>query len=73
MRTTLQIDDDVLESVRLIAAAEGRSVGVVLSDLARRMLRPSPVRFEGVFPVFDVPHGAPSISSDDVARGLADE
>lgn len=73
MRTTLQIDDDVLESVRLIAQAEGRGVGAVLSDLARRMLRPSPVRIDGGFPVFDVPDEARPITSDDVARGLADE
>ena len=73
MRTTLQIDDDVLESVRLIAQAEGRGIGAVLSDLARRMLRPSPVRFDGSFPVFDVPEGAPPITSDDVARALVEE
>lgn len=73
MRTTLTIDDDVLESVRLIAQAEGKGIGAVLSDLARRMLRPSPVRLDAGFPVFDVPDAAPKITADDVARALADE
>lgn len=70
---TLQIDDDVLESVRLLAEREGRSVESVLSDLARRMLRPSQLRDDGGFPVFDVPDIAPSITSDDVVAALDEE
>jgi hypothetical protein len=43
MRTTLAIDDDVLVAARAIARQERRSVGDVLSDLARRALhRPEP-------------------------------
>jgi hypothetical protein len=44
MRTTLDIDDDILAAVEEIAAAENRSVGAVISDLARQFLkrRPSP-------------------------------
>ncbi|HHV21030.1 MAG TPA: ribbon-helix-helix protein, CopG family [Propionibacterium sp.] len=38
MRTTLTIDDDVLEAVKEQARKEGRTVGNVLSDLARREL-----------------------------------
>ena len=42
MRTTLDIDDDVLEVVRQRASEEGRTVGEVLSELARQTLtRPS--------------------------------
>jgi len=41
MRTTLAIDDDVLSAAKEIAAVERRSVGEVISDLARRTLRPS--------------------------------
>lgn len=38
MRTTLSIDDDVLEAVKERARREGRTAGEVLSDLARREL-----------------------------------
>lgn len=41
MRTTLSIDDDVLEAVRERARRDGRSIGDVLSDLARRALNGS--------------------------------
>jgi len=68
VRTTLQIDDDVLESARVLAASDGRSVGAVISDLARRALRPTRPRTSGKFPVFDVPPGAPAITDEDVAR-----
>lgn len=45
MRTTLTIDDDVLTAARERAARERRSVGAVLSELAREALvglRPGP-------------------------------
>lgn len=38
MRTTITIDDDVLEAVKERARAEGRTAGETLSDLARRAL-----------------------------------
>ena len=42
VRTTLQIDDDVLEAARCIADDERVSVGEILSRLARRGLDPRP-------------------------------
>ncbi|WP_426264668.1 hypothetical protein [Sphingomonas sp. PWP1-2] len=39
MRTTLAIDDDVLLVARDLARQQRRSVGEVVSDLARRSLR----------------------------------
>ena len=42
MRTTLEIDDDVLEAAKRIAYAERKSAGQVLSDLARRSLEDAP-------------------------------
>lgn len=39
MRTTLSIDDDVLFAAKSIALREGRSLGEVMSDLARRALQ----------------------------------
>lgn len=36
MRTTLVIDDDILDVARAIADAESRSIGSVVSELARK-------------------------------------
>ena len=38
MRTTLQLDDDVLAAARVLARQRRRSVGAVISDLARQAL-----------------------------------
>jgi len=40
MRTTLSIDDDVLAAAKELAARQGKSVGEVISSLAREALRP---------------------------------
>jgi hypothetical protein len=63
MRMTLKIDDDVLEAARRVAAAEGRTLGKVVSELARRGL-PDP------FPVFEVPPDAPPITLQMVKDAL---
>jgi len=41
MRTTLSIDDDVLAAAKGLAIAQHRSVGNILSSLARQALRPN--------------------------------
>ena len=38
MRTTLQLDDDVLVSARVLARQRGESLGAVISALARKGL-----------------------------------
>lgn len=70
MRTTLSIDDDVLEDARRIAAAEGRSVGAVLSALARRSLAPAEIGTRDGLPVFEVAEDAPRITFDQVSQAL---
>jgi hypothetical protein len=40
MRTTLVIDDDVLSAAKEMAATENKSVGEVISSLARQALSP---------------------------------
>lgn len=40
MRTTLDIDEDVLESAKELAASRGTTAGRVLSELARSALTP---------------------------------
>ena len=39
MRTTLQLDDDVLDAARVLARQQHLSVGAVISELARQALR----------------------------------
>lgn len=73
MRTTLNLDDDVLRIARALAAAEDRSIGEVISDLARRGLLPRSDRLaeeEDGFPVFRVPEDAPVITDDMVRVAL---
>ena len=41
MRTTLDIDDDILEAVKEIASNRGATAGSVLSELARMALEPA--------------------------------
>lgn len=38
MRTTLDLDDDILQAAKELAAAQGSTAGKVLSELARRGL-----------------------------------
>jgi hypothetical protein len=40
MRTTLDVDDDVLQAARELAANRRTTIGAVLSDLARQALEP---------------------------------
>jgi hypothetical protein len=40
VRTTLDLDDDVVAAARELAASERRSLGSVISELARRGLTP---------------------------------
>ena len=72
MRTTLSIDEDVLQAARALAAAERQPLGRVISDLARRGLAPRADRIgsEDGFPVFKVDPNAPVITPDMVAAAL---
>jgi hypothetical protein len=56
VRTTLNLDSDVIDAAWALADAEGRSLGGVVSDLARRGLLPqeSSLDDEDGFPVFRV-------------------
>jgi len=41
MRTTLDIDDDILEAIKDIASNRGTTAGSVLSELARKAMEPA--------------------------------
>lgn len=73
MRTTVRIDDDVLEAARSLARLEDRSLGEVISDLIRRGLQPRPQTAGPTgFPVFEVSPKAPPITPE-MVREAADE
>lgn len=74
MRTTLSIDDDVLEAARAIAEQTRRSLGAVMSELARRGLEPRPdVRSRDGLPVFRVSEKARPFTPESVRQDLDDE
>ena len=74
MRTTLAIDDDVLLAAKEMAAMEHKSVGEVISSLARLTLRPNPSgqgTRNGV-PLLAVRRDAPRVTSE-LVRQLQEE
>lgn len=73
MRTTLTIDEDVLRAARSLAASEEKSVGEVISELARRGLAPRvELAEEAGVPVFRVSTAAAPLTPEMVRRA-ADE
>lgn len=73
MQTNLQIDDDVYQAAEKRAATENRSVGEVLSDLARKALKAEHGNgSRGGFPVFSVAEGTPQITLEMVKAADAD-
>ena len=70
MRTTLNIDDEILETARSLASERNVSVGSVVSELARRGLRrrtPAPARRNG-FPLFAVSRDSTPLTLGRVKR-----
>ncbi len=53
MRTTLEIDDDVLQAAKELAAAERKTAGRVLSELARQALTTSNEQTTAPFTLVD--------------------
>jgi hypothetical protein len=74
MRTTLAIDDDVLTTAREMAQSERKSVGEVITALARQALRPkvSVHATRNGVPLLTVPPGAPRVTSE-LVRQLQEE
>jgi len=73
MRTTLRIDEDVLRAARSLARAERKTVGRVVSELARKGLAPSrPRRDRGrsSLPVFDIPEGTSPLTPEMVRDAM---
>jgi len=67
MRTTLEIDDDVMQAAREMARLKNQGIGRMISDLARRGLAPevSPVvEIEDGVPVWKHSPGAVAVTSE---------
>ena len=74
MRTTLAIDDDILAAAKEMAATQRKSVGEVISSLARTALRPvpSPLSTRNGVPLLAVRPSAPRVTSE-LVRQLQEE
>ncbi len=69
MRTTLTLDDDILELAARQAKLRGVSLGRTVSDLLRKGLNAStPARDKGGLVVFHLPADSPKVTTDDVRR-----
>lgn len=65
MRTTVNLDDDVLRAVRSLAHERQASLGDVISTLVREALRPPErIGYDSDFPVFVVREGTPPITPE---------
>ena len=67
MRTTLTLDDDILELAARQAKARGVSLGKTVSDLVRRGLNaPTPSQAKGGLVVFQLPADSPRVTTNEV-------
>jgi hypothetical protein len=76
MRTTLNVDDDVLEFAKSLAGGRQISVGQALSELARRGIStPLGMKKDAVsgFWTFETPAEAPKFGLEEVQRALDQE
>lgn len=75
MRTTVSIDDDLLEAARGLAAQRNVSIGRVLSDLIRKGMNAArPMEMgKGGFPTFKVSPDARPITLETVKQAEEDE
>lgn len=72
MRTTIDIDEDVLTAAEDLAAARGSTAGKVVSDLVRQALAPQTEIRNGV-PLLPPRPEARRVTPEDVYRILDEE
>lgn len=74
MRTTINLEEDVLRAAKSLARERGVSLGTVVSDLVRQALRPPErVAYDRDFPVFEVREGAGPITPEMVRVALEED
>jgi hypothetical protein len=74
MRTTLNLDDDVLETAKSLATRDRKPLGSVISDLLRHAVEPppSPQQVRNGIPLFPVSQGARPVTPE-IVNELLDE
>lgn len=80
MRTTLNLDDDVLETVKAVAARDRKALGIVVSDMLRRAVEPPvepPVEalrsVRNGIPLFPVSANAQVVTPEQIKKLLEDD
>lgn len=76
VRTTVTLDEDVYQAAMHLSQASGQSLGRVLSQLARRGLKPNDTTAaatQGRFPVFAVAPDAPIIPASRIQRVIDED
>jgi hypothetical protein len=74
MRTTLNLDDDLVEAAKALARERGATLGEVVSDLARRGLGPREApRCRNGVPLLRHRPGAPPTDMELINRLLDEE
>ncbi len=74
MRTTLNLDDDVLQLLKTYASDRSIALGEAASELVRKAFRtPVQMRLENGFYVVDLPSTGPKVSSARVKELLEEE
>jgi hypothetical protein len=69
MRTTLSLDDDILELAARQAKLRGVSLSKTVSDLLRRGLScPTPAQNKGGIVIFKLPDDSPTVTTEEVRR-----
>ncbi|MCY4411672.1 MAG: hypothetical protein OXC27_14545 [Caldilineaceae bacterium] len=72
MRTTLNIDDDLLAVARALAERNGTSLGSAISEPARRGFADMDnLEFDDCIPFFRVAPNARTITNEDVKEALS--
>ena len=74
MRTTLDLDDDVLQAAKELAALRGKTAGQIASELMRRALEPArSVKVRNGVPILPRKPGARLITTADVRRWVDED
>lgn len=69
MRTTLTLDDDILELAARQAKLRGASLGKTVSDLVRRGLNATtPAQEKNGLIMFQLPKDSPRVTTEEVRR-----
>jgi len=74
VRTTLDLDDDVLQAVKELAAMQKKTAGQVASELMRKALEPARTfKVRNGVPILPRKPGARLITTADVRRWLDED